>query len=142
MILANIVHDCVGHGCRQGDTELLSHGDIVGLLVVHTIIVSALPLYRIHERAASVEPAAMGMRPKRILPINDERLFRTLYAIGSARARLRAPFKMRSSAATGYPDFRSGFLLLDLHPVGLRRTSRSVSLERLILKGALMRPCR
>lgn len=87
MNLVGIVEECLGKGCRHsGEGPCLTHADVVCILV-HNIIVSAVPLYRISQWAASVEASAMGLRAEQNAGINDDRIARTLDAVGSARAR-------------------------------------------------------
>jgi transposase len=85
MNLAEIIHDCLGKGCH-GSEGALTHADVVRLLV-HNIIVSAVPLYRISEWSALVEPEALALRAEQSAGINDDRIARSLDAMGSPRAR-------------------------------------------------------
>ncbi len=86
MNLAGIVEQCLGCGCREADMQGLTHAQVTAILV-HNCIVSALPLYRISEWASCIEPAAMGITSQQGAAINDDRIARTLNAIGSGRAR-------------------------------------------------------
>jgi transposase len=84
--LADIIEDCLGNGSYSADTRAITHADVVRLLV-HNIIVSAVPLYRIGQWASSVEPTAIGMTTEQHAAINDDRIARTLDTLGTERAR-------------------------------------------------------
>lgn len=77
-----IARACLG-SARQG---VLDHAQTLCVLV-HNILVSPAPLYRIAEWAAPLEPSALGLRPAQQGALNDDRVARALDALGSERAR-------------------------------------------------------
>jgi len=82
LTLEPIVRGCVG-GARQG---LVDHARTLAVLV-HNLLVSPGPLYRIAAWLAPVEPAVLGLTPSQVAAINDDRVARALDALTSERGR-------------------------------------------------------
>ncbi len=55
----------------------ISHGVAIGVLV-HNVLVSRDPLYRLSEWIEPIEPAALGLSGEQKLAINDDRMARAL----------------------------------------------------------------
>ncbi len=68
---------------RQG---VLDHAQTLTVLV-HNILVSPAPLYRIAEWAAPLAPSALGLTAEQKAALNDDRVARALDALGSERGR-------------------------------------------------------
>jgi transposase len=62
------------HSNRDGK---LSHGAAISVLV-HNVLVSRDPLYRLSEWIEPIEPAALGLTAEQKLAINDDRMARAL----------------------------------------------------------------
>src|SRR5712692_7114416 len=77
-----IARACLGT-TRQG---LLDPAQTLTVLI-HNILVSPAPLYRIAEWAAPLEPSALGLTPAQKAALNDDRVARALDALGSERGR-------------------------------------------------------
>lgn len=77
-----IARGCLG-AARPG---VLDHARTLCVLV-HNILVSPAPLYRIAEWAAPLDPGALGLTPAQKHALNDDRVARALDALGSERAR-------------------------------------------------------
>ena len=56
---------------------ILSHGTAITVLV-HNILVSRDPLYRLSEWVEPIEPKALGLTAEQKLAINDDRIARAL----------------------------------------------------------------
>ncbi len=82
LMLEGIIRSCVG-GARQG---VLDHARTLAVLV-HNLLVSPGPLYRIATWLAPVEPAVLGLTPVQAAAINDDRVARALDALTSERGR-------------------------------------------------------
>jgi transposase len=82
MNLEAILRGALG-SARQG---LLDHAKTLSVLI-HNILVSPGPLYRIAEWAAPVEPHVLGLTPAQKEALNDDRVARALDALVSERAR-------------------------------------------------------
>lgn len=82
MNFRGIVRDCLGTGLRQG----LDHAEVLSVLV-HNILVSRGPMYRIKEWAAKIEPSALGLTARQLTGLNDDRLVRSLDALVGERGR-------------------------------------------------------
>jgi len=82
LMLEGILRGCVG-SARQG---LLDHARTLAVLV-HNLLVSPGPLYRIATWLAPVEPAVLGLTPAQAAAINDDRVARALDALTSERGR-------------------------------------------------------
>jgi len=82
MMLEAIIRGCVG-SARQG---LVDHARTLAVLV-HNLLVSPGPLYRIATWLAPVEPAVLGLTPAQAAAINDDRVARALDALTSERGR-------------------------------------------------------
>ncbi len=80
--LEPIVRGCVG-GARQG---IVDHARTLAVLV-HNLLVSPGPLYRIATWLAPLEPAVLGLTPSQHGAINDDRVARALDALTSERGR-------------------------------------------------------
>ena len=70
-------------GARQG---VLDHARTLTVLI-HNLLVSPGPLYRIAEWAAPLEPHVLGLTPVQKSALNDDRVARALDALVSERAR-------------------------------------------------------
>jgi hypothetical protein len=82
MTLPRIVRSCLGTP-REG---ILDHAQTLSVLI-HNIILSPAPLYRIAEWAKPIDPAALGLSEIEKKSINDDRIARSLDDLASARAR-------------------------------------------------------
>ena len=77
-----IARACLGVA-RHG---VLDHAQTLTVLI-HNILVSPAPLYRIAEWAAPLEPSALGLTAAQQAALNDDRVARALDALGSERGR-------------------------------------------------------
>lgn len=82
LALEAVVRGCVG-GARQG---VVDHARTIAVLV-HNLLVSPGPLYRIATWLAPLEPAVLGLTPSQHAAINDDRVARALDALTSERGR-------------------------------------------------------
>jgi hypothetical protein len=82
MNFRGIVRDCLGGGLRQG----LDHAEVLSVLV-HNVLVSRGPMYRIREWAKRIEPSALGLTAAQVDGLNDDRIVRALDALASERGR-------------------------------------------------------
>lgn len=82
MTLSRIVRLCLATP-REG---ILDHAQTLSVLI-HNIILSPAPLYRIAEWAKPIDPAALGLSEIEKKSINDDRIARSLDDLASARAR-------------------------------------------------------
>ncbi len=82
MNFRSIVRDCLGGGLHQG----LDHAEVLSALV-HNILVSRGPMYRVKHWAQHIEPQALGLTPAQLDRLNDDRLVRSLDALVSERGR-------------------------------------------------------
>ena len=82
MNFRGIVRDCVGGGLRHG----LDHAEVLSVLV-HNVLVSRGPMYRVKEWAQRIEPAALGLTAAQMDGLNDDRIARSLDAFVSERGR-------------------------------------------------------
>ena len=82
MNFRGIVRDSLGSGLHQG----LDHAEVISVLI-HNILVSRGPMYRIKEWAQKIEPAALGLTAAQVGGLNDDRLVRSLDALVSERGR-------------------------------------------------------
>jgi transposase len=82
LTLDAIIRGCVG-SARQG---VVDHARTLAVLV-HNLLVSPGPLYRIATWLAPVEAAALGLTPTQGPAINDDRVARALDALTSERGR-------------------------------------------------------
>lgn len=80
--LAVIVRSCVG-SCRE---RRIDHGEALAALV-HNILDSPAPLYRISEWMAPIAPQAIGFTADQKQALNDDRIARMLDALVSERGR-------------------------------------------------------
>jgi len=62
------------HSSRDGK---LTHGEAIGVLV-HNVLVSRDPLYRLSEWIEPIDPGALGLSEDQKLAINDDRIARAL----------------------------------------------------------------
>jgi transposase len=62
------------HSSRDGK---LTHGEAIGVLV-HNVLVSRDPLYRLSEWIEPIDPGALGLSEEQKLAINDDRIARAL----------------------------------------------------------------
>jgi transposase len=77
-----ILRDGLGTGVAGG----LDHAEVLAVLV-HNVLVSRGPMYRIREWAERLEPEALGLTGTQVAGLNDDRLVRSLEALVSPRAR-------------------------------------------------------
>lgn len=82
MNFRGIVRDCLGGGLRQS----LDHAEVLSVLV-HNVLVSRGPMYRVKEWAQRIEPEALGLSAAQVGGLNDDRLVRSLDALVSERGR-------------------------------------------------------
>ncbi|MCI0353714.1 MAG: IS1634 family transposase, partial [Acidobacteria bacterium] len=82
MNFRGIVRDCLGGGLHQG----LDHAEVLSVLV-HNILVSRGPMYRVRQWAQRIEPEALGLSAAQVDGLNDDRLVRSLDALVSERGR-------------------------------------------------------
>ncbi len=82
LALEPIVRGCVG-GARQG---VVDHARTLAVLV-HNLLVSPGPLYRIATWLAPLEPQVLGLTSSQHAAINDDRVARALDALTSERGR-------------------------------------------------------
>jgi len=80
--LASIVNQTVG----SGRESCLEHGATLAALV-HNVLDSPAPLYRIAQWAEPVAPQALSLTPEQKRSLNDDRVARMLDAIVSERGR-------------------------------------------------------
>ena len=82
MNFTGIIQGCLGAGFRQGldDAQVLS-------VMVHNVLVSRGPLYRVLEWAQRLDPAALGLTSQQVAGLNDDRIARSLDALASERGR-------------------------------------------------------
>src|SRR6516162_2166888 len=69
LMLEGIIRGCVG-SARQG---IIDHARTL-VVLVHNLLVSPGPLYRIATWLAPVEPAVVGLTPAQAAAINDDRI--------------------------------------------------------------------
>jgi transposase len=77
-----ILRSCVG----SSREPVLEHGEALATLV-HNILDSPAPLYRIAAWAEPIAPSAMGLTPEQKQALNDDRIARMLDALVSERGR-------------------------------------------------------
>lgn len=82
MGVSDIILSCVG-GSRELDVH---HGEAICVLV-HNLVQSPGPLYRVGEWAAPLEAHVLGLTPGQKANINDDRIGRALDALSSERGR-------------------------------------------------------
>ncbi len=82
LTLEPIVRGCVG-SARQG---IVDHARTLAVLV-HNLLVSPGPLYRIATWLAPLEPEVLGLAPSQYAAINDDRVARALDTLTSERGR-------------------------------------------------------
>lgn len=82
MNVVDIVRSCVG-GTRLSEID---HGQAIGVLV-HNMVQSPGPLYRVGEWAAPLEAHVLGLTPGQRASVNDDRIGRALDALASERGR-------------------------------------------------------
>ncbi|MBE9505800.1 MAG: IS1634 family transposase [Chloroflexi bacterium] len=82
MDLHRIVGSCLGTPRHH----VLDHARTLSVLL-HNILLSPGPLYRIAEWAQPLDPAALGLTPDESEALNDDRVARTLDALASVRSR-------------------------------------------------------
>jgi len=82
MNFRGIIRDCLGTGLERS----LDHAEVLGVLV-HNVLVSRGPMYRIREWAMKIEPTALGLTAAQVDHLHDDRLVRSLEALASERGR-------------------------------------------------------
>lgn len=82
MTVPEIIRGCVGGG-RQAEVD---HAEAI-VVLVHNVVLSPGPLYRIGEWAAPLESHVLGLTPAQKAAINDDRVGRALDALASERGR-------------------------------------------------------
>ena len=80
--LQGIVQACVGHGREPA----INHGEALAVLV-HNVLDSPEPLYRIAAWADPIAPQAFAYTPEQKSALNDDRIARMLDALVSERGR-------------------------------------------------------
>lgn len=80
--LARIVRSCLG----SSRESILDHAQTLASLL-HNILLSPGPLYRIAEWAHPIEPGALELSGSEKAALNDDRVARTLDALASERSR-------------------------------------------------------
>jgi transposase len=80
--LRQVISSHVGTGRER----VIEHGEALGALV-HNILDSPAPLYRIAEWAGPVAPQSFGFSPEQKQALNDDRIARMLDALVSERGR-------------------------------------------------------
>lgn len=84
MNLRSIVSSCLGTGSRIDG--LLTHAEALEVLI-HNIVTSPAPLYRIGEWINPIESDSFGLTEKQKKAVNDDRIARTLDALASTKGR-------------------------------------------------------
>ena len=82
MNFRGILRGCLGGGLQRG----LDHAEVLSVLV-HNVLVSRGPMYRIREWALRLEPHALGLEAAQVERLNDDRIARSLDALASERGR-------------------------------------------------------
>ncbi len=82
MNLRGVILGALGSGHHQS----IDHAEVLAVLI-HNILVSRGPMYRIREWAAGIEPEALGITVEQLPCLNDDRIVRTLEALASERGR-------------------------------------------------------
>jgi transposase len=82
MNLRGVINGALGSGLHHS----LDHAEVLAVLV-HNILVSRGPMYRIKEWAEVIEPESLGLTAAQIQCLNDDRIARTLDALASERGR-------------------------------------------------------
>jgi hypothetical protein len=82
MTVAEIIRSCVG-GSRQSEVD---HGQAT-VALVHNLVQSPGPLYRVSDWAEPLEAHVLGLTPGQKASINDDRIARALDALSSERGR-------------------------------------------------------
>jgi len=82
MNLRGILRGCLGSGLQQS----LDHAEVLSVLV-HNVLVSRGPMYRIREWAQRIEPEALGLTAAQVDRLNDDRIVRSLEALAGERGR-------------------------------------------------------
>lgn len=77
-----IIRDCLGSGLERS----LDHAEVLGTLV-HNVLVSRGPMYRIRDWALQIEAEALGLTAPQVSHLNDDRIARSLQALASERGR-------------------------------------------------------
>lgn len=80
------LHKIVSSFVGTGRERAIEHGEALAVLV-HNILDSPEPLYRIAEWAAPIDPGAITLTPEQKRSLNDDRIARMLDAIVSERGR-------------------------------------------------------
>lgn len=82
MTFRGIIRGSLGAGLQQS----LDHAEVLAVLV-HNILVSRGPMYRIRQWARRIEPEALGLTADQVNHLNDDRIARGLDALASERGR-------------------------------------------------------
>ena len=86
MNLKSIVSGCLGTGARPDAKDSLTHAEALEVLI-HNILVSPVPLYRLSEWIEPISADAFGLDEEKKKAVNDDRIARTLEALASTRGR-------------------------------------------------------
>lgn len=86
MNLHDLVSGCLGTGTRGEEGDSLTHAQVLEVLV-HNLVVSPVPLYRLADWIAPLEASAFGLTESQKKRLNDDRVGRTLEALASVRGR-------------------------------------------------------
>ena len=82
MSFRQIIRDCLGGGLFQS----LDHAEVLSVLI-HNVLVSRGPMYRIRPWAKRIEPEALGLTAAQVDHLNDDRIVRSLEPLVSTRGR-------------------------------------------------------
>jgi transposase len=82
MSFRGIIRGSLGAGLQQS----LDHAEVLSVLI-HNILVSRGPMYRIRQWARRIEPEALGLTASQVSHLNDDRIARSLDALASERGR-------------------------------------------------------
>lgn len=82
MNFRGIIRTHLGGGLRQS----LDHAEVLAVLI-HNVLVSRGPMYRIRQWAQRIEPEALSLTTSQVGHLNDDRIVRSLEALASERGR-------------------------------------------------------
>lgn len=82
MNFRSIIRGCLGAGLHQS----LDHAEVLGVLI-HNVLVSRGPMYRIRQWAQGIEAEALGLTAAQVNRLNDDRIARSLDRLASERGR-------------------------------------------------------
>ncbi len=82
MNFRSIIRGYLGAGLHQS----LDHAEVLGVLI-HNVLVSRGPMYRIRQWAQGIEPESLGLTAAQVTRLNDDRIARSLDRLDSERGR-------------------------------------------------------